>query len=139
MDGTTTMLGVIIPRTSYLSNINLPIDGLAHSAGKCLIWLCMQITACSGDVYVIKKHLSKRTWSLIWGAILMLFAFIPSKQLWLDTMCFSDCLKILYLKDRMAVILFASAQCLSCYWLSTIVFLSIRLRERQVYKFELKT
>ena len=39
----------------------------------------MQIIACAGDVYAIDKTLSKRTWGLIWGAVLMLFAFVPSR------------------------------------------------------------
>lgn len=37
-----------------------------------------QIIACAGDVYAIDKTLSKRTWGLIWGAVLMLFAFVPN-------------------------------------------------------------
>lgn len=37
-----------------------------------------QIIACSGDVYAIEPSHSKRTYAIIFGAILCLFAFVPS-------------------------------------------------------------
>lgn len=39
----------------------------------------VQIIACSGDVYAIEPSQSKRTYAIIFGAILCLFAFVPSK------------------------------------------------------------
>ena len=54
----------------------------------------LQIIACSGDVYVVEKHLSKRTWALIWGAVLMIFAFVPSKLQFLQA---TNCMQILHL------------------------------------------
>uniref|UniRef100_A0A383WBV8 Amino acid transporter transmembrane domain-containing protein n=1 Tax=Tetradesmus obliquus TaxID=3088 RepID=A0A383WBV8_TETOB len=37
-----------------------------------------QIIACAGDMYYINNTFSKRDWELIWGGVLMVFAFVPT-------------------------------------------------------------
>ncbi|WIA10991.1 hypothetical protein OEZ85_011148 [Tetradesmus obliquus] len=37
-----------------------------------------QIIACAGDMYYINNSFSKRDWELIWGGVLMVFAFVPT-------------------------------------------------------------
>lgn len=39
--------------------------------------MAVQVIACAGDMYYIDKTYSKRTYELIFGSVLMLFAFVP--------------------------------------------------------------
>ena len=37
----------------------------------------MQVIACAGDAFYIDRSFSKRDYELIFGGVLMLFAFVP--------------------------------------------------------------
>lgn len=39
--------------------------------------VAVQVIACAGDMYYIDKTYSKRTYELIFGSVLMIFAFVP--------------------------------------------------------------
>ena len=40
-------------------------------------WWCPQVIACAGDAFYIDRSFSKREYELIFGGVLMIFAFVP--------------------------------------------------------------
>lgn len=41
----------------------------------------MQVIACAGDAFYIDRRFSKREYELIFGGVLMIFAFVPVRPL----------------------------------------------------------